>query len=121
VHSDGEVDSRDEPDEVSKATSFFVKNGDEMLRVFKDAPQVISRTLGIAERCNLRLEKIPSPFPHFDVPDGYTIDSYFEHITRQGFARRMENLRARRRAVGSSIRWQSTNRDWPANLPLSSR
>jgi DNA polymerase-3 subunit alpha len=61
--------------------------------VFKDAPQVISRTLGIAERCNLRLEKIPSPFPHFDVPDGYTIDSYFEHITRQGFARRMENLR----------------------------
>jgi len=68
---------------------------------------------GIAERCNLRLEKIPSPFPHFDVPDGYTIDSYFEHITRQGFARRMENLRARRRAVGSSIRWQSTNRDWP--------
>jgi DNA polymerase-3 subunit alpha len=76
-----------------EGNQFFVKNGDEMLRVFKDAPQVISRTLGIAERCNLRLEKIPSPFPHFDVPDGYTIDSYFEHITRQGFARRMENLR----------------------------
>ncbi|MGB9267417.1 MAG: DNA polymerase III subunit alpha [Terriglobales bacterium] len=76
-----------------EGNQFFVKNGDEMLRVFKDAPQVISRTLAIAERCNLRLEKIPSPFPHFDVPDGYTIDSYFEHITRQGFARRMENLR----------------------------
>jgi DNA polymerase-3 subunit alpha len=70
-----------------------VKNGDEMLRVFKDAPQVLSRTLDIAERCNLRLEKVPSPFPHFDVPDGFTLDSYFEHITRQGFARRMETLR----------------------------
>src|ERR1700690_706850 len=77
-----------------EGTQFYVKNGDEMLRVFKDAPQVLSRTLDIAERCNLRLEKVPNPFPHFDVPDGFTLDSYLEHITRQGFARRMENLRA---------------------------
>ena len=77
-----------------EGTQFYVKNGDEMLRVFKDAPQVLSRTLDIAERCNLRLEKVPNPFPHFDVPDGFTLDSYFEQITRQGFARRMENLRS---------------------------
>ena len=76
-----------------EGTQFFVKNGDEMLRVFKDAPSVLSRTLDIAERCNLRLEKVPSPFPRFDVPDGFTLDTYFEHITRQGFARRMETLR----------------------------
>ncbi len=76
-----------------EGTQFYVKNGDEMLRVFKDAPQVLARTLDIAERCNLRLEKVPSPFPHFDVPDGFTLDRYFEHITRQGFARRMESLR----------------------------
>jgi DNA polymerase-3 subunit alpha len=76
-----------------EGTQFYVKNGEEMLRVFQDAPQVLSRTLDIAERCNLRLEKVPSPFPHFDVPDGFTLDSYFEHITRQGFARRMESLR----------------------------
>src|SRR5450755_654402 len=77
-----------------EGTQFFVKNGDEMMRVFKDTPLVLSRTLDIAERCNLRLEKVPSPFPHFDVPDGFTLDSYFEHITRQGFARRMESLRS---------------------------
>jgi DNA polymerase-3 subunit alpha len=77
-----------------EGTQFYVKNGDEMLRVFKDSPEVLSRTLAIAERCNLRLDKIPSPFPHFDVPDGFTLDSYFEHITRQGFARRMDNLRS---------------------------
>ena len=77
-----------------EGNQFFVKDGDEMMRVFKDSPEVLLRTLGIAERCNLRLEKVPSPFPHFDVPDGFTLDSYFEHITRQGFARRMENLRA---------------------------
>jgi DNA polymerase III subunit alpha len=72
---------------------FFVKSHEEMARVFKDSPDVLSRTLDIAERCNMRLEKVSNPFPHFDVPAGYTLDSYFEHISRQGFARRLEVLR----------------------------
>ena len=76
-----------------QGTGFFVKSHDEMHHVFKDAPDVLSRTLAIAERCNLRLEKISNPFPHFDVPDGFTLDSYFEHVTREGFARRLETLR----------------------------
>ena len=76
-----------------QGTDFYVKSHAEMLRVFKDSPDVLARTLTIAERCNLRLEKIGSPFPHFDVPEGFTLDSYFEHITRQGFARRLETLR----------------------------
>src|SRR5271167_1089884 len=74
-------------------TQFFVKNHDEMYRVFKDSPQVLTRTLDIAERCSLRLEKVANPFPQFEVPPGYTIDSYFVHVTRQGFARRLETLR----------------------------
>src|SRR5277367_6052089 len=77
-----------------QGSDFFVKSHDEMLRVFKDSPDVLSRTLGIAERCNMRLEKISNPFPHFEVPDGFTLDSYFEHVAREGFARRMEVLRA---------------------------
>ncbi len=76
-----------------QGTDFFVKSHDEMARVFKDSPDVLSRTLGIAERCNMRLEKISNPFPHFDVPDGFTLDSYFEHVSREGFARRLETLR----------------------------
>ena len=74
-------------------TDFYVKSHDEMFRVFKDAPDVLSRTLAIAERCSTRLEKVSNPFPHFDVPAGYTLDSYFEHVTREGFARRLEMLR----------------------------
>jgi DNA polymerase III subunit alpha len=76
-----------------EGTQFFVKNHDEMYRVFKDSPEVVSRTLSIAERCNLRLEKVANPFPQFDVPPGYTIDSYFVHVTLEGFARRLEALR----------------------------
>src|SRR5271156_3953343 len=74
-------------------TQFFVKNHDEMYRVFKDSPEVLTRTLDIAERCSLHLEKVATPFPQFDVPPGYTIDSYFEHVSREGFARRLGALR----------------------------
>ncbi len=74
-------------------TDFYVKNYEEMARVFKDSPDVLTRTLAIAERCNMRIEKVSNPFPHFDVADGFTADSYFEHITREGFARRLEVLR----------------------------
>ncbi|MGZ4789668.1 MAG: DNA polymerase III subunit alpha, partial [Terriglobales bacterium] len=74
-------------------TQFFVKNHDEMYRVFKDSPEVLTRTVDIAERCSLRLEKVANPFPEFEVPPSYTIDSYFVHVTREGFARRLDALR----------------------------
>ncbi len=76
-----------------EGNQFFVKSHDEMYRVFKDSPEVLSRTLDIAERCSLKLEKVATPFPQFEVPAGYTIDSYFVHVSREGFARRMETLR----------------------------
>jgi DNA polymerase-3 subunit alpha len=80
-----------------QGSSFYVKSHGEMFQVFKDAPDVLTRTLAIAERCNLRLEKVGNPFPHFEVPAGYTLDSYFEHVTREGFARRLEVLREQER------------------------
>ena len=64
-----------------------------MYRVFKDAPDVLSRTVAIAERCSMRLERVSNPFPQFDVPAGFTLDSYFEQMTREGFARRLNLLR----------------------------
>src|SRR5579859_2660193 len=72
---------------------FFVKSAEEMLRVFKDVPDVLARTMGVAERCNVKLGKVKNPFPYFEVPSGYTTDSYFEHVTREGFARRLNLLR----------------------------
>ncbi len=75
-----------------QTNQFFVKSAEEMGRVFRDAPQVLARTLGIAERCNLELQKVANPFPEFAVPAGYTLDSYFEHVAREGFAKRLEAL-----------------------------
>jgi DNA polymerase-3 subunit alpha len=71
---------------------FFVKSAGEMARLFNGREDVLSRTLAIAERCNFKLDKVKNPFPEFTVPDGYTLDSYFEHIAHQGFARRWESL-----------------------------
>src|SRR5512135_524485 len=68
---------------------FYVKTADEMKKVFNGAEQVVTRTVGIAERCNLKLEKVKNPFPKFDIPDGHTSDSYFEEVCRNGFKRRL--------------------------------
>jgi DNA polymerase III subunit alpha len=78
-----------------QGTGFYVKSRNEMFQVFKDSPEVLTRTLDIAERCHVRLEKVSNPFPHFDVPAGYTLDTYFEHVTREGFRRRLESIRER--------------------------
>src|SRR5437762_1819345 len=76
-----------------QTNQFFVKTGEEMAHVFRDRLDVLKRTLAIAERCNFKLNKIKNPFPEFQVPAGYTLDSYFEHVAREGFARRWEVLR----------------------------
>ena len=69
---------------------FFVKSADEMSALFKDSPEVVSRTVEIAERCNLKLHKVDNPFPEFAVPQGHTIDSYFEQVCREGFQKRLD-------------------------------
>jgi DNA polymerase III subunit alpha len=71
---------------------FYVKSAAEMAKVFAGHEPALERTLEIAERCNVRLEKVHDPFPQFDVPAGYTLPDYFEHVARAGFARRLEVL-----------------------------
>ena len=61
-----------------------------MGRIFPDNPAVVQRTMEIAERCNLKLSKVENPFPEFAVPDGHTIDSYFEEVCREGLRKRLE-------------------------------
>ncbi|MGA3372452.1 MAG: DNA polymerase III subunit alpha [Terracidiphilus sp.] len=69
---------------------FFVKSGDEMGAIFANAPAAVERTMEIAERCNLKLQPVENPFPEFAVPEGQTIDSYFEEVCRAGLRKRLE-------------------------------
>src|ERR1700758_1837418 len=69
---------------------FFVKSAEEMARIFPDSPGVAERTMEIAERCNFKLHPVDNPFPEFAVPEGHTIDSYFEQVCREGLRKRLE-------------------------------
>ena len=46
----------------------------------------------IAERCNVKIAEGENFLPDFDVPTGFTLDSYFEHVAREGFAQRLPRL-----------------------------
>src|SRR5262245_14064346 len=72
---------------------FYFKTREEMERVFGEIPQVLDQTVGIAERCSLTLQKVEDPFPEFVVPPGFTIDTYFAKVVRDGFQDRLANLK----------------------------
>ena len=74
---------------------FYLKTAEEMARVFGDFPDAIARTAQIAARCNVDLSFKENYLPNFEVPDGFTLDDYFEHIVRQGFEMRLPRLRER--------------------------
>jgi DNA polymerase III subunit alpha len=72
---------------------FFLKTAEQMATVFHDCPEALRNTLLVAERCNVVIPKGQNHLPTFGVPDGFTIDSYFEHVVREGFAQRLPRLR----------------------------
>ena len=63
-----------------------------MAAVFQDHPDALRNTLLIAERCNVTIPKGRTTCRSFGVPDGFTIDDYFEHVAREGFAQRLPRL-----------------------------
>ncbi|HUE90430.1 MAG TPA: DNA polymerase III subunit alpha [Vicinamibacterales bacterium] len=72
---------------------FFLKTAAEMAAIFKDYPEALANTMRIAERVNVDIPTGGHHLPRFAVPDGFDIDSYFEHVARQGFADRVVRLR----------------------------
>ena len=73
---------------------FFLKTAEEMAGIFKDHPEAMANTVRIAERVNVEIAGGQNHLPKFDVPEGFALDDYFEHVTRQGFAERAIRLRA---------------------------
>jgi DNA polymerase-3 subunit alpha len=71
---------------------FYFKTAEEMAQVFAELPDAVSRTVDIAARCNVRIERAANPFPEFRVPEGHTLESYFEIVARKGFAERVPQL-----------------------------
>src|SRR5580658_4221528 len=69
---------------------FYIKSAEEMLRKFSQTPEVCTRTMQFIDRCNLKMAKVDNPFPDFAVPEGETLDTYFEKVCREGLQMRLE-------------------------------
>jgi DNA polymerase-3 subunit alpha len=72
--------------------NFFLKTPEQMAEAFKDYPEALLNTMRIAERCDVTIAKDVNYLPNFDVPAGFTLDGYFEHVVRAGFGERLPRL-----------------------------
>ena len=72
---------------------FFLKTAEQMAAVFAGYEDALKNTLRVAERCNVTIPKGQNHLPSFGVPEGFTLDRYFEHVVREGFAQRLGRLR----------------------------
>lgn len=86
--------TRDDPNRlVYRTDEFYFKTPEEMQELFREVPEALANTLAIAERCNFRLPDKRYIFPEFEVPEGFTVDTYFEKVVREGFEQRLSDLR----------------------------
>ncbi|WP_284090754.1 DNA polymerase III subunit alpha [Acinetobacter pittii] len=68
------------------------KTSDEMIELFSDIPSAIENTYNIAKRCNVSLQLGTYFLPDYPIPDGFTIDTYFEHLSKVGLEERLDYL-----------------------------
>lgn len=67
---------------------FYFKSPEEMKNIFKDVPEALENTIEIADKCNVELPLNNIILPVFEVPEGETLDSYFEKLCWEGAKRR---------------------------------
>ena len=68
---------------------FYLKSEQEMAALFPNWPEALENTAKIAAACNVDFEFGVYHLPEFKLPEGWKDgDAYFEHLCRQGFARR---------------------------------
>ncbi|MBD3293357.1 MAG: DNA polymerase III subunit alpha [Armatimonadia bacterium] len=69
---------------------FHLKSPEEMAETFADYPEALSNTVEIAERCNVEIELGTLRLPHYDVPEGHTLDSFLHERSMEGLRERYD-------------------------------
>lgn len=67
---------------------YYVKSPEEMAALFPYAPEAISNTQKIADRCNVEIEFGVTKLPKFDVPAPYTSWEYLNKLCYEGLEER---------------------------------
>ena len=89
--ADGYVLGDDKRPRIYSAEQYF-KTSAQMSELFSDIPSAIENTVQIAKRCNVELKLGTYFLPDFPIPDGHTIDTYFEHLSEEGLEERLKQL-----------------------------
>ena len=70
---------------------FYLKSRDEMEELFPYAIDALDNTVKIAEQCNVEFDFNTIHLPRYDVPEGYTTDSYLRELCFKGLEERYKN------------------------------
>ena len=82
-----------QPNRMETASEeLYFKSPEEMHEAFKYQPQAIENTTKIAERCNVEIEFGKLHLPTYEVPEGYTSESYFRHLAHKGLEERLQKI-----------------------------
>lgn len=68
--------------------SYYLRSPQEMQALFGHIPGAIDNTLAIAERCSVNLKNEGYHLPKFDVPDGFTAETYLRTLCDEGLVRK---------------------------------
>lgn len=75
-------------------SEFYFKSEEEMSDIFREVPHALSNTKKVAAMCNLKLDFETAHLPDFNVPEGYTLETYMRHLCEQGLPKRYPNASA---------------------------
>lgn len=66
----------------------YLRSAQEMAELFADYPEALQNTIEIAKRCNVSLTLDQHFLPEFPVPQGMTVEKYFEDAAEKGLMAR---------------------------------
>lgn len=71
---------------------FYLKSPEEMESIFGNYKNAIENTVWIGDRCNVDLDFDTLHLPEYEVPDGYTNESYLRELSLNGLKSRYNEL-----------------------------
>ncbi len=71
---------------------YYLKSPEEMAALFPYAREAIENTEKIARRCNVEIIFGEQKLPKFEVPEGFTSESYLRTLCQEGLERRYEEV-----------------------------
>ncbi len=69
----------------------YLKSTEEMVSAFAELPDAVLNTCKIAEQCDLHLSFDTSHLPQYQVPEGYSRESYLQKLAEDGLQERLQN------------------------------